>query len=315
MVARRSLTSKEAGYRFWLTSPLGFVLGARGKGVSEEGGKRVDSRVFISWKQGKEYVDAESEDDAMSLKKRHIGRRVAGVGVGVALIVLGLEAPAFAAPTVTSFTPTSGPSNCVTVVTGTGFTDFPQDQIRRRPSLAPPRRRRRCLPTPAGFLPSSRRRIWAVVAGRVDPGVSYNVRVTNDPSTAGVTSTATFLNTGAAGACAPTITSFAADVWTGGTTVVITGTNLIEQTSTALKCGSARTTLHRSRTTPFPMSMMRRHSVWSCPRVPGTDRSRSPPTSAAVGLQHHQLPGAAAGLRTGGNRAREGHHAEAQEER
>ena len=62
----------------------------------------------------------------MSLKKRHIGRRVAGVGVGVALMVLGLQAPAFAAaPTVTSFTPTSGPDGCVMVVTGTGFDDFP----------------------------------------------------------------------------------------------------------------------------------------------------------------------------------------------
>jgi len=36
---------------------LGFVLGARGKGVSEEGGRRVESQVFISWKQSKEYVD------------------------------------------------------------------------------------------------------------------------------------------------------------------------------------------------------------------------------------------------------------------
>ena len=62
----------------------------------------------------------------MSLKKRHIGRRVVGVGVGVALMVLGLEAPALAAPTVTSFTPTSGPTDCVVVVTGTGFPDLPR---------------------------------------------------------------------------------------------------------------------------------------------------------------------------------------------
>jgi hypothetical protein len=38
VVAQRSLTSKEAGYRFWLNSPLGLVLGAR-EGVSEEGGR------------------------------------------------------------------------------------------------------------------------------------------------------------------------------------------------------------------------------------------------------------------------------------
>ena len=34
----------------------------------------------------------------MSLGKRHIGRRVAGIGVAVALMMLGLAAPAFAAP-------------------------------------------------------------------------------------------------------------------------------------------------------------------------------------------------------------------------
>ncbi len=46
----------------------------------------------------------------MTLFKRHMGRRVAAVGVAVALLVLGLEAPAFAAaPTITSFTPTQRP--------------------------------------------------------------------------------------------------------------------------------------------------------------------------------------------------------------
>ena len=58
----------------------------------------------------------------MSLGKRHIGRRVAGVGVGVALMVLGLQAPAFAAaPTATAVSPTSGPAGCVVKVTGTNF--------------------------------------------------------------------------------------------------------------------------------------------------------------------------------------------------
>jgi hypothetical protein len=59
-------------------------------------------------------------------RRRHIGRRVVGVGAGVALMVLGLQAPAFAAaPTVTGLAPTSGPEGCVVIVTGTAFTDFP----------------------------------------------------------------------------------------------------------------------------------------------------------------------------------------------
>ena len=45
----------------------------------------------------------------MTLFKRHMGRRVAAVGVAVALLVLGLATPAYAAvPTITSVTPTSG---------------------------------------------------------------------------------------------------------------------------------------------------------------------------------------------------------------
>ncbi len=71
---------------------------------------------LLGRKQSREDVDAKREEDAMSLfkrnigRRRHVGRRVAGVGVGVALMVLGLQAPAFAvAPTVASFTPTSGP--------------------------------------------------------------------------------------------------------------------------------------------------------------------------------------------------------------
>ena len=61
----------------------------------------------------------------MSLGKRHIGRRVAGVGVGVALMVLGLQAPAYADSAVTAVAPTSGPEDCVVVITGSGFRTFP----------------------------------------------------------------------------------------------------------------------------------------------------------------------------------------------
>ena len=58
----------------------------------------------------------------MTLFKRHMGRRVAAVGVAAALLVLGLEAPAFAAaPTITSFLPITGPVGCVVTITGTNF--------------------------------------------------------------------------------------------------------------------------------------------------------------------------------------------------
>jgi hypothetical protein len=54
--------------------------------------------------------------------KRHLGRCIAGVVVAAALVVLGLEAPAFAiSSTITSFSPTSGPAGCVVVITGTDF--------------------------------------------------------------------------------------------------------------------------------------------------------------------------------------------------
>src|SRR6266545_1188391 len=57
----------------------------------------------------------------MSLFKRQ-ARRVAAVGVGVGLLVLGLEAPALAVgPTTTGVSPTSGPTGCVVDITGTGY--------------------------------------------------------------------------------------------------------------------------------------------------------------------------------------------------
>ena len=160
----------------------------------------------------------------MSLTKRYLGRRVAGVVTGVALLLLGLEAPASAAVTITAITPSSGPDDCVTVVTGTGFEDFPEDQMDVDFINAGDA----SSPNAADFLVIDATTIWAVVPAGTDPGVSYTVRVTN-PANAptGVTSTATFLNTSAAGACAPTITSFAPACASAGDVVVITGTNLI----------------------------------------------------------------------------------------
>jgi len=158
----------------------------------------------------------------MSLFKRHIGRRVVGVGVGVALLMLGLAAPAFAAPpAVTSFTPTSGPTNCVVVVTGTAFTDFPATSTTVDFMLG-------VAATPApSFAVISATEIWVTVPA-LTAGSSYNIRVTNPGGTN--TSTASFLSTTGAGGCAPTVTSFQPDCGSAGTTVVITGTNLLAPT-------------------------------------------------------------------------------------
>jgi len=58
----------------------------------------------------------------MTLFKRHMGRRVAAVGVAVALLALGLAAPAYAAiPTVTAVTPSNAAIGCEVTVTGTNF--------------------------------------------------------------------------------------------------------------------------------------------------------------------------------------------------
>jgi hypothetical protein len=158
----------------------------------------------------------------MSLKKQHIGRRVAGVGVGVAMLMLGLEAPASAAVTITALSPTNGPTNCVVVATGTGFKDFPAAQMSVAfvtggvPTAAP------------NFAVISDTTLW-VSTPALSNGVSYTLRVTNPANApAGITSTATFLDTATAGGCAPTITAIAPTCGAAGDTVVITGTNLIK---------------------------------------------------------------------------------------
>jgi len=163
----------------------------------------------------------------MSLGKRHIGRRVAGVGVAVALMVLGLEGTAFAAaPVVTSFTPTSGPETggCVVVITGTGLDDFPRldpdTKLEFVDNLVP-----------ATFFPAddfsliSDTEIWAVAPVALVSGRAYNIRFANDGGTS--TSTGTFLATAGVGACAPTIASFTPTCGLSGAVVTITGTNLL----------------------------------------------------------------------------------------
>jgi len=97
---------------------------------------------------------AEREDEAMALVKGHLGRRVAGVGVAAAVVLIGLETPAFAVPpSITSFSPTSGPAGCVVEIIGTDLNNpaVSSVDIGGTPVSA--------------FKIVSATRIWATVAG------------------------------------------------------------------------------------------------------------------------------------------------------
>ena len=162
----------------------------------------------------------------MSLGKRHIGRRVAGVGVAVTLMVLGLQAPAFADTTVTAVAPTSGPTDCVVDITGTGFRGFP-DTSNVLTFVGPVSGSGDDVDAVDWFSISDTE-IWAVVPV-LDPGTTYTVVLTqpSGTNTAGGTFLSTGLAGGAAGGCAPTITSFTPTCGLKSIVVTITGTNLL----------------------------------------------------------------------------------------
>jgi len=160
-------------------------------------------------------------------RRKHVGRRVVGVGAGVALIVLGLQAPAFAAaPVVSSFTPGTGPASggCVVVITGTGLDDFPRldpdTKMEFVDNLVPA-----TFFAAADFSIISDTEVWAVAPATLVSGHAYNLRFANDGGTN--TSTGTFLAVDGAGACAPTIASFLPTCGSAGSSVTITGTNLL----------------------------------------------------------------------------------------
>ncbi|HEY3212032.1 MAG TPA: IPT/TIG domain-containing protein [Actinomycetota bacterium] len=153
----------------------------------------------------------------MALFKRRFGLRVEAVAVVSALVVLGLQAPASAtSPTISSFSPTSGPAGCVVVITGTNFKDpiVTSVDIGGTPVSA--------------FKVVSGKEIWATVAG----DASGAIHVTNASATASSPSDFTNANPGG---CSPTITFFwpcgGAASW--GTVVTIIGTNLLKSSGTA----------------------------------------------------------------------------------
>ena len=66
----------------------------------------------------------------MTLFQPHMGRRVAAVGVAVALLVLGLATPAYAvAPTITSVTPSTASDDCEVTIIGTNFQTGPTTDV------------------------------------------------------------------------------------------------------------------------------------------------------------------------------------------
>ena len=157
----------------------------------------------------------------MTLFKRRMGRRVAAVGVAAALLVLGLEAPAFAAaPTITSFLPITGPVGCVVTITGTNFNSPNVTDVEINNTNA------------ASFRIDSGTSITAVVGTGTTTGA---VEVTNAD---GTDSFGTF--TVGATTC-PTITSFTPTCGPVGTSVTITGTNLTGATSVTFNNVTATT--------------------------------------------------------------------------
>jgi hypothetical protein len=158
----------------------------------------------------------------MTLFKRHLGRRAAGIGVAAALLVLGLEAPAFAAaPTITSILPTSGPVGCVVTITGTNFNNPNVTDVEFNNTNA------------ASFRIDSATSISAVVGtGTTGTGAS---EVTNaDGTDSGPDFTV-------ASTTCPTITSFTPTSGPVGTSVVITGTNFTGATSVTFNNVTATT--------------------------------------------------------------------------
>jgi hypothetical protein len=141
------------------------------------------------------------------------------------LLLLGLEAPAFAAaPVVTSFSPTSGPAagGCVVVVTGTALDDFATATISFESTT--PATTTIDSAAAGDYVLASDTEAW-VRAPALDSGAEYNIKFVNSGGTS--TSTTAFLATAGAGGCAPTITKLTPACGSTNDKVVITGTNLL----------------------------------------------------------------------------------------
>lgn len=146
--------------------------------------------------------------------KRYLGLRVAAVASVVSLLVLSLQTPAFASPSISSFSPTSGPAGCVVVITGTNF----KDPIVTSVDIGG---------TPVSeFKVVSGKEIRATVAG----DASGTIHVANASATA---SSPTDFTNANPGGCSPTITFVTPCGGWAGVVVAIIGTNLLKSSGTA----------------------------------------------------------------------------------
>jgi IPT/TIG domain len=152
----------------------------------------------------------------MAFFQRPLGSRVAAFASVVSLLVLGLQTPASATPpTISSFSPTSGPTGCVVVITGTNFKDPMVTSVDIGGTLV------------SEFKVVSGTEIWATVAG----DASGPIHVTNTSATA---SSSTDFTNANPGGCSPTITFITPCNGSafGGTVVAIFGTNLLKSSGT-----------------------------------------------------------------------------------
>ncbi len=144
----------------------------------------------------------------MTLFKRHIGRRVAGVGVAVALLVLGLAAPAYAvAPTITSVTPSTASDDCEVTIIGTNFQTSPTTDVTFGGVAG------------TGETVDSSTQMEATIPSSVGDNASANVVASN-----GADNSAPFtFSTGPEVAC-PGVPTFSPSSGIVGSTVTISGT-------------------------------------------------------------------------------------------
>ena len=190
--------------------------------------------------------------------KRYLGLRVAAVASVASLLVLGLQTPASGtSPTISSFSPTSGPAGCVVVITGTNFKDPMVTSVD-------------IGGTPVSeFKVVSGTEIWATVAG----DASGTIHVTNASATASSPSDFTNANPGG---CSPTITFITPcgglDRGNGGDDPRDEPPQELRHGHEPPVGGDVRFAPYTATATHTGHRRIRGYSVWSCRRMPSTDR-------------------------------------------